>query len=147
MSLFDYASTNHGTQLGLAGVQRRVGSSCDNFNGFCDNSGACISSTQDIGFGDAFNNIDASAFLEENWPVLVGVLGGLILLAVLLKVTYREKKVEIDKAFTTMKRRVQSVKHRTLGRHNRPTRMASIRGGAGSSATTRHKRMKKSEFR
>eukprot|EP00051_Salpingoeca_urceolata_P032711 m.16996 g.16996 ORF g.16996 m.16996 type:complete len:900 (+) comp5367_c0_seq1:358-3057(+) len=112
VSTFMYANTSHGLSMGVVGAYRAPGRSCDNGEGYCNGGGNCVGAGADTPI-DTFLQLDFSKWIEDNWPVVVGVVLGGALLVVLLQVTYRVKKPEIDSG---MKRIGHTIKKKTIGR-------------------------------
>lgn len=111
-STFDYASTPHGIQQNVSGVHRSAGRSCNSFNGYCNGAGSCVTVASD-GPIDTFLNLDFSRWIEDNWPIVVGVVLGGVVLIVALQLTYRRKKPEIAAGLSKAK---NFVKTKTIGR-------------------------------
>lgn len=96
-STHDYKTTSHGTALGLTDLNRPPGQSCDNFQGYCDENGEC----EIVGDDSLFDGLDAGSaanWAKDNWPIIVAIIIGGIILIILLKCTYQKKKVEIKRS-------------------------------------------------
>eukprot|EP00052_Salpingoeca_macrocollata_P026997 m.254081 g.254081 ORF g.254081 m.254081 type:complete len:904 (+) comp22680_c1_seq1:11-2722(+) len=136
-SLADYASTAHGRSMNVT-AKTRVGKLCTvrtslnvNFTdvpcapqcgGHCSDAGVCSSNSEAAG-------AVVSGWITDNWPIVAGIGGGIVLVYILARITYRRKKVKIDdflaRTSKTLRRMGQSVKRKS-NQLPRPQSQAAI---------------------
>jgi hypothetical protein len=110
VSTHDFNATYPNATTGVPALILSPGRSCtvggDEFGGRCSASGCQALTTP---FANSLTPSAVSDWIQENWPLVLGLVLGAILLGVLLKVTYVKKKPQIkaglEKAAGTIRRR------------------------------------------
>eukprot|EP00038_Savillea_parva_P002293 m.112929 g.112929 ORF g.112929 m.112929 type:complete len:957 (+) comp10790_c0_seq2:247-3117(+) len=112
VSTFDF-NTTYPNQTGISGLFLSPGRSCtidgDEFGGRCNDATPRTCTALTTPFANSLSPSAVGDWIQDNWPLVLGLVGGAILLAILLKVTYVKKKPQIkmglSKAADTIRRR------------------------------------------
>lgn len=90
VSSYDFAETTEGISLNVTGFNRAPGRSCNNFAGFCDQSGVCQVVSGESPF-DVLLSLDVVSFVRDNWYTVAAVEVAIVLFAFILRATYRKR--------------------------------------------------------
>lgn len=107
-----YASTPHGTAMGVALVNRAQGRTCASGTGFCNGQGACVTQSSDTPF-ESLLALDSSWFIDY-WYVTIGITLFFAILPFLLRWSYgvRDTKIRVRERMSKFGRSVM----KTMGR-------------------------------
>lgn len=105
-------NTTYPNMTGIPGLFLSTGRSCtvdnDEFGGRCNDAHECVPLTTP--FANSLSPSAVGDWIQENWPLVLGLVLGAILLGVLLKVTYVKKKPQIKKK---MAKAADTIRRRT----------------------------------
>ena len=136
-----YKDTLHGLSMNVSTAFRAAGRSCNNFAGFCDGSGTCTGLTSDSAF-NALANFNFGEWIKNNWIVIIGVVGGLILTAIVMNLTYRSQKKQINAVMRRFGDKLATAGKRATVK-NDPKSGASKPAAAPTSAEQREQMIEK----
>ena len=84
--------------MNMTSATRAPGRACNNYRGYCDQYGLCHGITADNPFA-ALAAFDFNAWFQKYWPIIVGVVLGLIAAILIMYWTYNKRKTQIDGMF------------------------------------------------
>lgn len=92
VSTADYATTADGIDQNVTSSLRAGGTFCSGYTGKCSSTGQCVSLAVDNPI-DVLGNLNIGTWLTHNWYIILAVVGGILLLVALLRVSYVRKKL------------------------------------------------------
>jgi len=146
VSTFDFNST-YPNMTGIAGAFLSPGRSCtidgDEFGGRCDGTATCTPLTTP--FQNSLSPSAVRDWIQNNWPLVLGLVLGAIVLSILLKVTYVKKKPQIRNGLSRV---ADTIRRRTGMPKSASSSSKALADGPPLTSAVRHElrqKMKKEE--